>query len=827
MKFTQQNIILISVEIIAIVIFISNTLAQTQGFTVSSVSLTNILHPGESETQTQWLIQLSLNGGGQSLVGILDNSTINYQGYTSVYPLQISGITDPETAFYIVDNLSPEPIYRYRTEVKTGSVTDYVIYISAITSSACPSNTLSEWDISLTSGWLGLGSSVTVARICIISEQVGFKANVPATPNIQFSTHLTLNANQKTETLDLSYNQQSATSTTGNVQANWIGSLVTGNAAPDGSQYVAVGDTSKSNWLVKSKTDYLTWSSEYQNTKTFFSVVQTFSQEPPSECSSIQKPSLTYRNFAKYISDYSTCLNNVVQNKYSVANQYANNLLTSGVNIGGNPTQLTTLSGQPAFKTALTNYFVTNPVVVLRLSGSFIGVVIPLGKPQIVSTASDCFKSGESGKILIKVKNIGKSQGSFYASLKNCPGIDIKTQPTYSVGIGQTSDIEVQIFSTGANQNINQSCQIEITDYNGGGVDSTSVGVCMQKATQCQPNSGVVQGNSICPCVQSGGIWQVATGDQCKYCQYGVVSDGKGEWKCASTSTPQTCPEGQVFSKGSSQCVDPSQLIGYPVDTSCQKGWPGREGSFVFINEKNYACDLFEVKHPQLLETAKETAQCFATSCKSDSCHAFCDQAYKKSGATYLKDSDTFKKFAGLYIIYGLGPAAKYMQGYFSAEISCSSGTGKCEPKYGYNNNVQQLQCRGSVGQPIGWASDTDMSKNSCIFSDIPAHVSMKVIQTGTCVDYSVSLTTLLRLVGYKSSEVYSVGAPCHEYNLVKFPGDSKWTIIDTVGNSLALGDTWSWQCEGKVTHCDFQSGECSNDLGQVTCPSKSEVKGC
>jgi len=193
-----------------------------------------------------------------------------------------------------------------------------------------------------------------------------------------------------------------------------------------------------------------------------------------------------------------------------------------------------------------------------------------------------------------------------------------------------------------------------------------------------------------------------------------------------------------------------------------------------------------------------------------------------------VKDSDTFKKFAGLYIIYGLGPAAKFMRGYFDAEINCGFGTGKCEPKYGYNINVQQLLCRGAVGQPLGWASDSDMSKNSCIFSDLPSHVNINILQTGTCVDYSISLTTLLRMVGYKNDEVYSVGAPCHEYNLVKFPGDSKWTIVDTVSNSAApLGDTWSWPCGGITTHCDFEPNSCANDLGQTVCPSRSEVKGC
>lgn len=121
------------------------------------------------------------------------------------------------------------------------------------------------------------------------------------------------------------------------------------------------------------------------------------------------------------------------------------------------------------------------------------------------------------------------------------------------------------------------------------------------------------------------------------------------------------------------------------------------------------------------------------------------------------------------------------------------------------------------------------MSRNSCLFSDLPAHVNIFVLNTGTCVDYSISLTTLLRYVGYKKDEVYSVGAPCHEYNLVKFPGDSLWTIVDTVNNHPSpINYNWHWPCLGQDTnHCEYLDNECSNDNGQVSCPRKSEVKGC
>jgi hypothetical protein len=95
---------------ILIIASIKNIYAE-QGFTITSVSMTNVLNPGDPNTKTQWIIQAVLNGGGQSLVGTLDNNTINYKGFTSVYPLQISGNTEPEKAFYVIDNSNPQFIH--------------------------------------------------------------------------------------------------------------------------------------------------------------------------------------------------------------------------------------------------------------------------------------------------------------------------------------------------------------------------------------------------------------------------------------------------------------------------------------------------------------------------------------------------------------------------------------------------------------------------------------------------------------------------------------------------------------------------------------------
>jgi hypothetical protein len=179
--------------------------------------------------------------------------------------------------------------------------------------------------------------------------------------------------------------------------------------------------------------------------------------------------------------------------------------------------------------------------------------------------------------------------------------------------------------------------------------------------------------------------------------------------------------------------------------------------------------------------------------------------------------------------MYGLGPAAEWMKGYYDNEIKCSDSlyNGRavnCATPF--SKTSKYLQCMRAEGQPKGWISDTDLTKNSCIFSDLPAHANLNLLSTGTCVDYSVSFTTLLRMLGYSKNEIYSVTGPGHEFNLIKFPGELKWNFVDTVGNNPSPynsnGIPGSW-----YNYCDYYQTSCANDGGQGTCPTKSEIKGC
>ena len=302
------------------------------------------------------------------------------------------------------------------------------------------------------------------------------------------------------------------------------------------------------------------------------------------------------------------------------------------------------------------------------------------------------------------------------------------------------------------------------------------------------------------------------------------------------------------WNQTSKECY--SDISGCNTNSICiNKWWPNHKGKIYQFNEKNYACDIFEVCHPDIQKIAKEAIDCCKNGCKSG-CHTFCQKARTDAGITSTPESnkDRIKKCAAFYIALGFGPARKFMKDYYWVEISSSEGPPipRCTDHNGIDCSDSGrypgwngAKCQGKVGipSPHGWNSDDDNSKNSCVMSDLPAHVDTSKVRTGICMDYSIAMTTALRTVGYKSDEVYTVigfmpfGG--HAYNMIKLPGETKWLIMDTVGNggSYRLGNTpgtasgWDYCDASRNLPPEYVA--CSNDEKTRDFPSKGEIYGC
>ncbi|MBN2251262.1 MAG: transglutaminase domain-containing protein [Candidatus Altiarchaeota archaeon] len=303
------------------------------------------------------------------------------------------------------------------------------------------------------------------------------------------------------------------------------------------------------------------------------------------------------------------------------------------------------------------------------------------------------------------------------------------------------------------------------------------------------------------------------------------------------------------------------------VNSTCKGYWPENDGKIICTaNEESYSCDIYEVCHPKLWEKARKAVYCCENNCPAG-CNEYCPTALEE-GRMPGTDYESLKKCAGLYLIYGFGPAREYMEDYFWPELSCNEdpaaleeccfedlGTCRCS-WHRYNRNVLALPCTDYVSSSsLGWKSDIAMNVNTCKMADLPAHVSILDendggIHTGTCADYSNALTTMLRIVGFNIDEVYSVVGPGHAYNLVKFPGSVNWNIIDATGNAPNPYDRFGLPktkygynycmyadeiyCPGCVgINCagggcvDTWPRCCKNDVSIYECPQNTEVYGC
>jgi|GEM_PF-4586811 len=239
-----------------------------------------------------------------------------------------------------------------------------------------------------------------------------------------------------------------------------------------------------------------------------------------------------------------------------------------------------------------------------------------------------------------------------------------------------------------------------------------------------------------------------------------------------------------------------------PPDTPCTRNWP--DDPFKITSWEpgkfDYLCNANEVCHPELDYIIEEAALCCEDPFPLID-NPLCE--YTRSHfASFRWDRpewipDLAKECRGYYIIFGLGPFARWMKGYFYPECCCERwGTCPNNTLYGgtcsdgraiWNTNAQSLVCsrtRYENNQYLGWGSDTDMGENTCRVWLRPAHASINIIQTGICRDYSLAVNTLLRKAGYLHDEVMGFCDGAHCYNLVKFPGATTYKVIDTTGNA-------------------------------------------
>jgi hypothetical protein len=273
-----------------------------------------------------------------------------------------------------------------------------------------------------------------------------------------------------------------------------------------------------------------------------------------------------------------------------------------------------------------------------------------------------------------------------------------------------------------------------------------------------------------------------------------------------------------------------TKTIYFPQDTICNKKWPSQEGEILNVNSIGYSCNLVEVCNEDLDPIIADSIDC----CDGTPIIEDNSKVNACSFANKYSNQNT-KRCQALYLINSLGANSIYMKDYFELEMCCKGVTELCEnQKYLYSarplpktgKDLSKLRCNNNPDNnpPGEWISDSRIDLNNIALQDVPTHVSLEILSSGTCVDYSFSLTTLLRKIGYKQDEIYTVEGSNHAYNLIKLPLDKKYTFVDTTGNNNPA------IIFGKIPmgyeYCENMQ-KCYNDNGELLCPGFDEIYGC
>jgi len=203
-----------------------------------------------------------------------------------------------------------------------------------------------------------------------------------------------------------------------------------------------------------------------------------------------------------------------------------------------------------------------------------------------------------------------------------------------------------------------------------------------------------------------------------------------------------------------------------PSDTPCTSIYPDDPHAIELYWTSSWLgdpCRLYEVCHPDLDHVIEEATRCCSipntyegmtidemAAEEAARMDAMPDPALCRAARNLTSQSTGCSRCVGLYIIEGLGPFARWMEGY------------------------TWLYPEGNV-EGIGAN---------------PAERLINDYQTGVCRDYAEAVATLLRKAGYPQTSVNNFCDGAHCYDVVKLPGDRFWHVVDTTGNthSITLG---------------------------------------
>ena len=455
-----------------------------QDFTVKSISTTKIIS-NDADVAGAFFMVDTILGGGQHIVGEVSQSDFKHMsGYETKQPLTIKADTQTEIIDYRIIN-DNRGIYKYTvTQMKT-----------------CPTST--AYKIPLTGRWMGI--PIFNEFICVSKLQYATKGSFD-NPSVSFDADITLKVGAKEITEKIGSHSSSVSFIdNGNTHATaqWTGSLVTGDQAPNQDNYAPYfysefyGANNK--WYVAKSLDYNEWMASETTTD---SQLQQYVAHPDDfNCDSAEH------------------CTRIIENLVDTPNWRMNKILNSDYKISTYADKINEESSTGSSVRVMLDRNINAPNILFRVKADWLGVNIPVSEPIIVSVSSTEFGSGEQGRINVQIENRGDVGATFTSTFYGCdPFMMAYSSPKTYIEAHNTGDVILFISSGVANYDSSKTCTVKVADFNKpSNYDTAQVSVSMTRAKVCTPNKYDVIGNCIWQCNSAG-----TRTDNIECCDYGI-----------------------------------------------------------------------------------------------------------------------------------------------------------------------------------------------------------------------------------------------------------------------------------------------------------------
>ncbi len=523
-----RNIVLgITIPLVLILItfstiFMTRQTGYPQGFTVLSISSSRVISSDTDLSDTWILVNLIANAGGQSLIGTVtpeQTSEFSNGKFETKYPIEISLSAVDETVDYPIIN-DGTPIYTYTTTTAESG--------NPFTTAVCPQGTTYEVGVLNNIGRQTL-------KYCIKQTQVGIKGHFK-NPNIKFKAIMKLEVNGKEltkeiGTADVPSSIEFMDGTVLRATAQWTGSLITGDSPPNQDNFVPILYFDDDKWRLISKDDWNKYNNYFDIAKSELLRLQTefvlTDVTPEEKIKSVLQDTL---------------------NQISVMSRRDLSLTSGAFYVSRN-------DQNNAKVRLILDRALTYPSFIIKVKADWVGIKIPVGKPDITSIKCPISSSGEEGKIIIDVKNKGTTTSSIRFSTSGCEPLQQKfSSESLQLGAGELQTITLELTGSNVNEEFTKVCKVRAYDFNRpSNYDEASVSCKVTKAKICVPDSQSIIGKCIYKCNSAG-----TNQEELKCCDISIDYDSETkEYKCSTLDKcgNKICEVGETAENCPSDCT--------------------------------------------------------------------------------------------------------------------------------------------------------------------------------------------------------------------------------------------------------------------------------